>query len=44
MTKKKAQLEANIQVALQQGGIDLEDAIDLRQIKNLKLANQMLKS
>ena len=28
---------------LQQGGIDLEDAIDLRQIKNLKLANQMLK-
>ena len=26
-----------------QGGIDLEDAIDLRQIKNLKLANQMLK-
>ena len=38
-----AQLEANIQVALQQGGIDLEDAIDLRNIKNLKLANQMLK-
>ena len=39
----KAQLEQNIQVALQSGGIDLEDAIDLRQIKNLKLANQMLK-
>ena len=38
-----AKLEENIQVALQQGGIDLEDAIDLRQIKNLKLANQMLK-
>jgi len=39
----KAQLEQNIQVALQSGGIDLEDAIDLRQIRNLKLANQMLK-
>jgi hypothetical protein len=39
----KAQLEQNIQVALQAGGIELEDAIDLRQIKNLKLANQMLK-
>tara|TARA_R110000803_G_scaffold70842_1_gene133841 strand:+ start:323 stop:2713 length:2391 start_codon:yes stop_codon:yes gene_type:complete len=38
-----AKLEENIQVALQSGGIDLEDAIDLRQIKNLKLANQMLK-
>ena len=41
--EEKAQLEQNIQVALQQGGIDLEDAIDLRQIKNLKLANQLLK-
>ncbi len=41
--EEKAQLEQNIQVAIQQGGIDLEDAIDLRQIKNLKLANQMLK-
>ena len=39
----KAQLEQNIQVALQSGGIDLEDAIDVRQIKNLKLANQLLK-
>jgi len=39
----KAQLEQNIQVALQTQGIDLEDAIDVRQIKNLKLANQMLK-
>ena len=36
-------LEQNIQIALQAGGIDLEDAIDIRQIKNLKLANQMLK-
>jgi len=39
----KAQLEQNIQIALQTQGIDLEDAIDIRQIKNLKLANQMLK-
>jgi hypothetical protein len=41
--EEQAQLESNIQVAIAQGGIDLEDAIDLRQIKNLKLANQMLK-
>jgi len=41
--EEQAQLEQNIQVALQSQGIDLEDAIDLRQIKNLKLANQMLK-
>jgi len=41
--EEKQQLEQNIQVALQSGGIDLEDAIDLRQIRNLKLANQMLK-
>ena len=39
----KAMLEQNIQIALQAQGIDLEDAIDIRQIKNLKLANQMLK-
>ena len=39
----KAQLEQNIQVALQTQSINLEDAIDLRQIRNLKLANQMLK-
>jgi hypothetical protein len=41
--EEKAQLEQNIQVALQSGGIELEDAIDLREIKNLKLANQSLK-
>jgi hypothetical protein len=41
--EEKAQLEQNIQVSLQGGGIDLEDAIDIRQIKNLKLANQLLK-
>ena len=39
----KALLEQNIQMALQQGGIDLEDAIDIRQISNLKLANDVLK-
>jgi hypothetical protein len=39
----KAQLEQNVQVALQSGQIGLEDAIDIRQVKNLKLANQMLK-
>ena len=41
--EEKAQLEQNIQIALQSGGIDLEDAIDIRQIKNLKLANQLIK-
>ena len=41
--EEKAQLEQNIQIALQNQGIDLEDAIDIREIKNLKLANQMLK-
>tara|TARA_R100000935_G_scaffold49046_1_gene74087 strand:- start:40 stop:924 length:885 start_codon:yes stop_codon:yes gene_type:complete len=39
----KAMLEQNIQVALQQNQIYLEDAIDIREIKNLKLANQVLK-
>ena len=41
--EEQAKLEENIQVALKSGGIDLEDAIDIRQIKNLKLANQLLK-
>ena len=41
--EEKAQLEQSIQIALQQKTIGLEDAIDLREIKNLKLANQMLK-
>jgi len=41
--EEKALLEQNIQMALQQGGIDLEDAIDIRQINNLKLANDVLK-
>jgi len=41
--EEKAVLENNIQMALQQQSIDLEDAIDLRDIKNVKLANQLLK-
>lgn len=41
--EQKAQLEANIQMALSKGDINLEDAIDIREIKNIKLANQMLK-
>jgi hypothetical protein len=41
--EEKAMLEQNIQVSLQGGTIDLDDAIDIRQIKNLKLANQLLK-
>jgi hypothetical protein len=41
--EEKQVLEQNIQIALKSGGIDLEDAIDLREIKNIKLANQMLK-
>ena len=41
--EEKQMLEQNIQIALQAGGIELEDAIDVRQIKNLKLANQLLK-
>ena len=36
-------LEQNIQIALQAGQIGLEDAIDIREVANLKLANQMLK-
>ena len=41
--EEKAILENNIQMALQQKTIDLEDAIDLREVKNIKLANQLLK-
>ena len=41
--EEKAVLENNIQMALQQKGIELEDAIDLREIRNIKLANQLLK-
>ena len=41
--EEKQILEQNIQIALKGGQIDLEDAIDIRQVNNLKLANQMLK-
>ena len=41
--EEKQLLENNIQTSIQQGAIDLEDAIDLRNIRNIKLANQMLK-
>ena len=41
--EQKSQLEANIQMALSKGDINLEDAIDIREIRNLKLANQLLK-
>jgi len=41
--EEKALLENNIQVALAQQSIEIEDAIDVREIKNIKLANQVLK-
>ena len=41
--EEKQMLENNIQMALQQQTIELEDAIDLREVKNIKLANQLLK-
>ena len=41
--EEKQLLENNIQTALSAGLIDLEDAIDIREVRNLKLANQLLK-
>lgn len=41
--EQRQMLEANIQVSLQQQTIDLEDAIDIRMINNIKLANELLK-
>jgi len=41
--EEQSQLEQNIQVSLKAGGIDLEDAIDIREVNNIKLANQLLK-
>ena len=41
--EEKQLLENNIQVSLQKEQINLEDAIDIREIRNLKLANQLLK-
>ena len=41
--EQKAMLEQNIQMALSKQDINLEDAIDIREIHNLKMANQLLK-
>jgi hypothetical protein len=41
--EERGQLEANIQMALQRDQITLEDAIDIRQMKNIKIANELLK-
>ena len=41
--EEKGQLEANIQMALSKQDINLEDAIDIREVRNIKLANQLLK-
>ena len=41
--EEKQLLENNIQMAISQKQIELEDAIDVREIRNLKLANQLLK-
>ena len=41
--EEKQLLENNIQTALSQQLIDLDDAIDIREVRNLKLANQLLK-
>jgi hypothetical protein len=41
--EEKQILENNIQMALSQKLIDLDDAIDLRDVRNIKLANQLLK-
>lgn len=41
--EERQMLEANINIALQRDSIDLEDAIDIRNVKNIKLANELLK-
>jgi len=41
--EEKQLVERNIQVALSKDQIHLEDVIDIRQVKNIKLANQLLK-
>ena len=41
--EEKQLLENNIQTAIAQQLIDLDDAIDIREVRNLKLANQLLK-
>ena len=41
--EEKAELQKNVNIALQTKEIDIEDVIDINQIKNIKYANQMLK-
>lgn len=41
--EEKAMLEQNIQTSLSAGKIDIDDAIDIRSIKNVKIASQLLK-
>jgi septal ring factor EnvC (AmiA/AmiB activator) len=41
--EEKQILENNIQAAIAQQSIDLDDAIDLRNVRNVKLANELLK-
>ncbi len=41
--EQKQMLEQNIQISLSTQSIELEDAIDIRMIRNVKLANEMLK-
>ena len=41
--EEKAVLENNIQAAISSGLIDIDDAIDLREIRSTRLANQLLK-
>lgn len=41
--EEQAKLEQNIQIALQNQSIELEDSVDIREIRNIKLANKVLK-
>jgi len=41
--EEKAQLESNITTALDKGKIELPDAMDIRETRNIKLANELLK-
>jgi len=41
--EQRSQLEQNINMALSKGDINLEDAIDVREMRNIKIANQLLK-
>merc|ERR1712078_605096 len=41
--EEKQLVENNLQIAISKDQIQIEDTIDIRQIKNIKLANQLLK-